>query len=232
VNVVGDVTGDTTLAGYSAIPAPNATLYFPNTTRTLGGAQGWTTPLYLQNAGTVDTSVTLEWRRFSDQQLALTESVPVAAGVSVIVDPRNRNLQDNTQYAVKATTISTSQPQGTPIAGIVMEINYGDGDGANAYEGFAPIAADPVATGLTRISGRLQTYQGFAAKDVCIQLGPGGGCITRSASDGSFAYEVNSSSQVNWTFHYIVNGVEKGNQLIAGPFTVSEKVLATFTLTQ
>ena len=146
----------------------------------------------------------------------LTEDVNLAAGAALGVDPRARALPNDTQFSVTATGKSGAQ-----IASIVMEINLGDGDGAMAYEAFLPLAADPIATGFTRIIGRLTTNLGAPAANVCVVLGPGGNCITFTGPDGSFAYEVSSSSQVTWTFHYLVNGVEKGSQTQAGPFTAS-----------
>jgi len=56
--------------------------------------------------------------------------VTIPAGASTVIDPRQRALPENTQFAVKATSAAQ-------IASIVMEVNYSEGDGAMAYEGFA-----------------------------------------------------------------------------------------------
>ena len=111
--------------------ALTGTKYFlPNVTRTLGGANGWTTPILLQAIGATGASV--EWRRFSDGVLVTTQNLTLSPGVGVRIDPRGvAVLSDNTQYAVTVTGI------GGTLAAIVTELNFQGGDGAMAYEGFA-----------------------------------------------------------------------------------------------
>src|SRR4029078_8817645 len=41
----------------TATGSPTQTTSLPNVTRTLGGPQGWDTPFFIQNAGTVATAV-------------------------------------------------------------------------------------------------------------------------------------------------------------------------------
>ena len=212
VNVVGDVTGDTTLAQYTPVSAPSTTLYLPNMTRTLGGANAWTTPTYLQNTTASQATASIEWRRFSDQQLLLTENLTIPANASVMVDPRGRTLPDNTQFAVKVTS-------GTSLAGIVMELNFGDGDGAMAYNAFAPIQSDPVPANKTRFQGGVTTNTGAPAANVCVKVGSVPNCTTITASDGSYSYELDPQFAVSYTFHYLVNGVEKASQTINPPYT-------------
>src|SRR2546422_552633 len=101
----------------------------PNVTRTLGGSNGWTTPILIQT--TSATGATIEWRRFSDGQLVTTQNLAIAAGTGVRIDPRAvAQLSDDTQYAVTVTAI------GGAIAAIVTELNFLGGDGAMIYEGF------------------------------------------------------------------------------------------------
>ena len=45
---------------------PTTTIYLPNVTRMLGGPDGWNTPFIVQNVGTASTTLTFEFRRFSD----------------------------------------------------------------------------------------------------------------------------------------------------------------------
>ena len=129
IAAVVNVIGDATASGYAAIPQPTAKVFLPNVTRTLGGANGWTTPIAVQSAGA--TSVTLSWYRFSDGALVTTQTVPLTFGASAMVDPRSLpGLADDAQYSVVA------QGNGGSIAAIVLELNFSGGDGAMTYEGF------------------------------------------------------------------------------------------------
>src|SRR2546428_5442592 len=129
-----------------------------------------------------------------------------------MVDPSQRSLEENTQFAVKVTS-------GSSLAGIVVEINYGDGDGAMAYEAFAPIQSDPVPTTKTRFQGGVTTSTGTPAANVCVKVGSVPNCTTITASDGSYSYELDPQFAVSYTFHYLVNGVEKASQTINPPYT-------------
>ena len=98
-------------------------------TRTLGGSNGWTTPILVQTVS--GTGATIEWRRFSDGQLVTTQNLSIPVGTGVRIDPRAvAQLSDDTQYAVTVTAI------GGAVAAIVTELNFQGGDGAMIYEGF------------------------------------------------------------------------------------------------
>src|SRR5205814_10550582 len=88
--------------GYAAAATPSTRVWMPNTTRTLGGATGWTTPVIIQSV--TATSVTLSWYRFSDGALVTTQSLPFSqVGSALRVGPRNvAALSDGTQYSVVA----------------------------------------------------------------------------------------------------------------------------------
>src|SRR5207253_949643 len=96
--------GPTTAAGSSSTALQVTTLYFPNVTRTLGGANGWTTPLAIQTTGA--DSATLKWYRFSDGALVFSQVLIFNDfGQTFRIDPRQiPDLTDNTQYAVVATS--------------------------------------------------------------------------------------------------------------------------------
>ncbi len=118
--------------------------YLPNVTRTLGGAQGWTTPIVLQSTGA--TSATLRWYRFSDGALMTRQFVlGLVSGASFTVDPRAvSGLTDDTQYAVVVDAT------GGTLAAIVTELNFLGGDGDMAYEGFAAtVSTVPTPTALS-----------------------------------------------------------------------------------
>jgi hypothetical protein len=127
--VVGASLGATMAAGSTSSDRPATTLFFPNITRTLGGASGWTTPINVQSAGA--DSATLKWYRFSDGALVFTQVLIYNEFAQTFrVDPRQLpDLTDDTQYAVVATSADGG------IVGMVTELNFSGGDGAMNYEG-------------------------------------------------------------------------------------------------
>jgi hypothetical protein len=128
INVISDVSGATAM-GYAASAAPATKYYLPNVTRTLGGANGWSTPIVIQSA--TATGATVEWRRFADGALVTTQTLTIPSGSATRVDPRTvTGLSDNTQYAV------TVNGTGGTVTAIVTELNFEGGDGAMTYEGF------------------------------------------------------------------------------------------------
>ena len=129
IGVAVNVISPTTAAGYTGIAAPATKVFAPNVTRVLGGPPGgWTTPILLQSV--TATGATLEWRRFSDGQLVVTQTVQIPSGHAVRVDPREvAGLSDNTQYSV--VMIGTG---GTLAA--VVRVSAIEGDAA-LYEAFA-----------------------------------------------------------------------------------------------
>ncbi len=128
--VVLPVSG-ATAAAYTAAAATAGRVFLPNVTRTLGGASGYSTPIYLQSTGAA-TAATLTWYRFSDGQVAAQQTVALPAGGGAKVDPRTvAGLAENAQYAVVA--VGT----GGDIAAIVFEQAFTGGDAAFIYEGFA-----------------------------------------------------------------------------------------------
>jgi hypothetical protein len=128
MNVISDVNGATAM-GYAASAAPATKFYLPNVTRTLGGANGWSTPIIIQSV--TATGATVEWRRFAGGALVTTQTLTIPTGSATRVDPRTvAGLTDDTQYAV------TVNGTGGTVTAIVTELNFEGGDGAMAYEGF------------------------------------------------------------------------------------------------
>ena len=125
-----NVISPSTAMGYIALAQAGQKFFLPNVTRNLGGTTGWTTPILLQSV--TGRSASVEWRRFSDGQLMVTQNLSFTLGSAVRIDPRTvPGLTDDTQYAVTITGTD-----GT-VAAIVSELNFLGGDGAMAYEGFA-----------------------------------------------------------------------------------------------
>src|SRR6266545_2227770 len=128
VNVISDVGADTAM-GYAATAAPAAKYFLPNVTRTLGGANGWSTPIVVQTV--TATGATVQWRRFSDGALITTQNLTIPTGSAMRIDPRTvTGLSDDTQYAVTVTGT------GGTVTAVVTELNFEGGDGAMIYEGF------------------------------------------------------------------------------------------------
>lgn len=124
-----NVISTTDAMGYAATATPSKRVYLPNVTRTLGGANGWTTPIIVQSASA--TTAQLSWYRFTDQTLVLTQPITLNPGDSYRIDPRSLSaLSDDTQYSVVL-----DGADGT-LSAIVTELNFLGGDGAMAYEGF------------------------------------------------------------------------------------------------
>jgi hypothetical protein len=121
------VLSPTTAAAYTA-PSRPRDFFLPNVTRTLGGRDGWTTPIVVQSVNA--SRLTLSWYRFADGSLALTLPLTIVPGSALRIDPRDvSGLMDDAQYAVVITG------NGGLVA-VVVELNFQGGDGAAIYTGF------------------------------------------------------------------------------------------------
>jgi hypothetical protein len=124
-----NVASDLTAMGYAATATPAAKYFLPNLTKTLGGPDGWTTPILLQSV--TATSATLKWYNFQGGTLAYTQNLTLTAGVGVRIDPLTiSQLAGDRQYSVVVDSGT-----GT-LTAIVTEFATG-GDNAMIYEGFA-----------------------------------------------------------------------------------------------
>jgi hypothetical protein len=124
-----NVASDLTAMGYAATATPAAKYFLPNLTKTLGGTDGWTTPILLQSV--TATSATLKWYNFQGGTLAYTQNLTLTLGVGVRIDPLTiSQLAGDKQYSVVVDSGT-----GT-LTAIVTEFATG-GDNAMIYEGFA-----------------------------------------------------------------------------------------------
>ena len=96
---------------------PTTTIYLPNVTRMLGGPDGWNTPFIVQNVGTASTTLTFEFRRFSDGAVVKVRTVSaLAAGTSVFHCPNcDQELAAGGQYSVVIKSF------GSPVVAVVNE---------------------------------------------------------------------------------------------------------------
>jgi hypothetical protein len=123
--------------GYSATATPATKYFLPNLTKSLcfcptpTPTTGWSTPILLQSI--TATSVTLNWYNFQGGALAFSQTVTIAAGTGMRIDPWGiTQLAADKQYSVVVDGGS-----GT-VTAIVSEFAAG-GDNAMMYEGFAAV---------------------------------------------------------------------------------------------
>ena len=110
---------------------PTQTVYLPNVTKTLGGAQGFQTPFIVQNTGTTPTSLELTFYRFSDGTCVTRRNIEVLApGASYADVPNNdADLPDDTQFSVTVRSFGNT---------VVSVVNQHKGSiEADAYSGAA-----------------------------------------------------------------------------------------------
>lgn len=129
----------------SAVAAVNQ-IFLPNITKTFGGADGWTTPIVVQNIGTTPTDVTITLYRFSDGALSATVKTPVLApGQAWSFDPRsNSALPNDTQFS------AVLQAASGQVAATVIE---GASSSWMAYAGTATGGATVYLPNITRNLG-------------------------------------------------------------------------------
>jgi hypothetical protein len=93
------------------------TIYLPNVTKMLGGADGWNTPFIVQNVGSATTNLTFDFRRFSDGAVVKTRTVAgLAPGTSVFHAPNaDPDLAPGGQWSVVIKSF------GSPVVAVVNE---------------------------------------------------------------------------------------------------------------
>lgn len=122
---------------------PTSTTYLPNITRRLGGASGWDTPFYVQNAGATSTTIEASFYYFDTGALATChKTTGVAPGASILDDPNlASDLTDDKQYSVvirsfgasAVATVNQTQTSG----GRIEALSYG-GFSSGALKVYVP----------------------------------------------------------------------------------------------
>ena len=113
--------------------APTTTVYLPNVTKTLGGPSGWVTPFYVQNSGSIQTTIEASFYRFRDGALiACHRTAGLEPGASMVDNPNeDADLPDDTQFSVVVKSI------GSPIIAVVNQLqSSGATQQALSYSGF------------------------------------------------------------------------------------------------
>jgi hypothetical protein len=127
--------------------APTQTVYLPNLTKTLGGANGWQTPFIVQNTGGTPTTLEITFLRFLNSQCVVRRTVQsLAPGTSVADVPNNdTDLPGNTQFAVVVRSFGSN---------VVAVVNEQAGAGARseamAYDGLTLGAMNVFLPNITR----------------------------------------------------------------------------------
>ncbi len=100
------LTSATSATARAASTDPVERLYLPNITKTLGGPDGWTTTIAVQNAGAAPTAMQLRLYRFSHgTEAGSFESPVLAPGRQWIFDPfAYTTLDDDAQYSAVIET--------------------------------------------------------------------------------------------------------------------------------
>jgi hypothetical protein len=126
---------------------PTTTTYLPNITRRLGGASGWKTPFYVQNAGSVPTTIEASFFNFNTGAFtACHKTTNLGAGASYVDDPNvATDLVDNTQYSVVVKSF------GAPAVAAVNQTQTATGKlQALSYSGFQGGATTVYVPNVTR----------------------------------------------------------------------------------
>ena len=126
---------------------PTTTVYLPNITKTLGGAAGWDTPFYIQNAGVIQTTIEVSFFRFSDGSLvACRKTTAVAPGTSLLDDPNaDADLPNDSQFSTVVRSF------GAPVVATVNQLQgAGTTTEALSYSGFSAGATKVYLPNVTR----------------------------------------------------------------------------------
>ncbi len=126
---------------------PTRTVYLPNVTKTLGGADGWDTPFIVQNVGTVATTLEVSFYGFSSGALVVCRKIAnlqPSASYADIPD-KDADLPDDSQFSVVV------QSFGANVVSVVNE-QAGTGDRAEAmsYDGYSSGSSSVFLPNVTR----------------------------------------------------------------------------------
>jgi len=230
--VLVDTRSATSAMAYTGGAEFSNHVYVPNITRTLGGPNGWTTPIVVQSQD--GFAATLKWYRFADGVLVYTQPLSFGSqpGMSIRVDPRSiPQLSDDTQYAVSIEASAGG------VGAVVLELNDRGGDSAMAYEGMTPAPSAGLGTSsctptadVGGSSFRCRFY-GFTpgATPITYKITvPGAADFTQTiadenvASDGSYGITIFATNQGLRTVTITVGGVAK-----SASFTVNTPTFTT-----
>lgn len=188
-----DSTGATgTLAVATAAPrVATATVYLPNITKTLGGATGWVTPFYVQNAGTVATDLEVTYYRFADGSQVVQRTVSaLPAGASYTDNPNSdSDLPDDTQFSVVvrsfgAPAVAAVNQVQTTSAGAIEALSYAGFNGGSStvyvpnvtrrFYGYdVPLIIQNLGSTTTTVTATFTSFDGTQVVPISLSVGAG-----------------------------------------------------------
>lgn len=163
-------------------------VYLPNVTKTLGGLDGWTTPIVVQNTGSSATTISAALYRFSDGAYVTTLTTPrLVAGQAWTLDlAALPQVPHDTQFAAVVTAAT-----GTAAA-VVLE-----GSGGQGWMSYGGTAGGGATLYLPNVTRTLGGPNGWTTPFIVQNLG----ISTASASvsfyrfaDGSLARRIDGVS--------------------------------------
>ena len=159
-------TGTGAVCQAATAGTPTRTLYLPNVTKTLGGAQGFQTPFIVQNTGASSTNLEVTFYKFSDASCVTRRTVPnLAPGASFADVPNNdTDLPDDTQFSVTVRSFGNT---------VVSVVNQHKGSvEADAYSA--------AATGATTVylPNVVRRFFGFHSPAIIQNLGQASTTVT------------------------------------------------------
>ena len=145
--LVSLLCASTWYGGGIAARAATGQIFLPNVTKTFGGPQGWTTPVAIQNVGTLQTTATVTAYRFKDGASVATIATPsLKPGQAWVLDPlAYPQLPNDTQFSLVVQAAGGGQVTATVI----------EGQGASwmAYSGVSTGAGKVFLPNITRRLG-------------------------------------------------------------------------------
>ncbi len=139
--------GATPIVACDITDAPTQTVYLPNITKTLGGADGWDTPFIVQNVGTVPTNLQISYYSFATGALVICQKIQNLRPSASFADIPNKDsfLSDDSQFSVVVQSFG---------ANVVSVVNEQAGTGARSeamsYAGYSSGSSSVFLPNITR----------------------------------------------------------------------------------
>ena len=189
---------------------PTQTIYMPNVTKTLGGAQGFQTPFIVQNSGITPTTLEVSFNKFSDGSCVARRTTSLLApGASYADVPNNdTDLPDNSQFSVTVRSFGASvvsvvnQHKGSIEADAYSAVSAGANtvylpNVVRSFYGFhSPAIIQNLGQVPTVVTATYQSFDGSAPTKV----------FTRTISPGQSQFIEPNSDDPNLGAPGLVNG--------------------------
>lgn len=194
-------------------------VYLPNVTKALGGSDGWTTPVTIQNVGPTSTTASIALYRFADGTPAGTFVSPsLGPSQSWTFHPNlQASLPSDSQYSAVITPAGSGQ-----VSAVVRQTS---GTTSMAYAGTTAGSANVFLPNITRALGG---PSGWQTPFIVQNLDTSVAVVTVSFyrfADGVLAHEIGglriepgrSASVLPWTISALPDGGQFGVVVRGGP---------------